>query len=99
MKNTFFLTNNNPRPNFSCRVVVPCSLSLFCLSREVTAFEIATNLFDSLFRASKIPTPVVTLYTKQQINDTKRFCCTDNGDVLGMDKTYNLGDFHVTDSI
>ena len=40
--------------------------------------------------------PCVIVYTEQQIKDIKRFCCTDGGAILGMDKTYNLGDFHVT---
>ena len=40
--------------------------------------------------------PCVILYTEQQIKDIKRFCCKDGGAILGMDKTYNLGDFHVT---
>jgi len=39
------------------------------------------------------------MYTKQQINGIKRFCCTDNGDVLGMNKTNNLGDFNVTSTV
>ena len=43
--------------------------------------------------------PVITLYTDQQITDLKRFCCTDNGFVLGMNKTYNLGEFHVTPTV
>ena len=30
------------------------------------------------------------------MTDIKRFCCRENGTVLGIDKTYNLGDFHVT---
>ena len=40
--------------------------------------------------------PSVILYTEQQIKDVKWFCCKDGGAILGMDKTYNLGDFHVT---
>ncbi|KAL3892167.1 hypothetical protein ACJMK2_004401 [Sinanodonta woodiana] len=43
--------------------------------------------------------PVVTLYNEQQITDIKRFCCIESGSVLGMDKTYNLGDFHVTPTV
>ena len=43
--------------------------------------------------------PVITLFTEQQINDIKRFCCRDDGGVLGMDKTYNLGQFHVTPTV
>ena len=43
--------------------------------------------------------PVITLFTEQQINDIKRFCCTEDAGVLGMDKTYNLGEFHVTRTV
>ena len=43
--------------------------------------------------------PLITLYTDQKINYTKRFCCKEGGTVLGMDKTYNLGDFHVTPTV
>ena len=40
--------------------------------------------------------PVVTLYTEQQITDIKRFCCIERGSVVGMEKTYNIGNFFVT---
>ena len=43
--------------------------------------------------------PVITLFTDQQIRDVKRFCCKENGSVLGIDKTYNLGEFHVTPTV
>lgn len=43
--------------------------------------------------------PLVTLYTEQQIADIKRFCCKEGGGVLGMDKTFNLGEFHVTPTV
>ena len=43
--------------------------------------------------------PVVTLYTAQQITDIKRFCCRENGTVLSIDKTYNLGEFFVTPTV
>lgn len=43
--------------------------------------------------------PVVTLYNEQQMTDIKRFCCRDKGSVLGIDKTYNLGEFHVTTTV
>ena len=48
---------------------------------------------------SGINFPVVTLYTDQQIADIKRFCCKEGGTVLGMDKTFNLGEFHVTPTV
>ncbi len=41
--------------------------------------------------------PSVMLYTDAQIADIKRFCCQPiHGTVLGFDKTFNLGDVHVT---
>ena len=43
--------------------------------------------------------PVVTLYTDQQIKDVKRFCCKEGGTVLGIDKTYNLGEFHMKPTV
>ena len=48
---------------------------------------------------SGVQHPVVTLYTDQQIADIKRFCCKEQGAVIGVDKTYNLGDFHVTPTV
>ncbi|XP_060555812.1 uncharacterized protein LOC132716534 [Ruditapes philippinarum] len=43
--------------------------------------------------------PVITLYNNQQICDIKRFCCKEGGEILGLDKTFNLGDFHVTPTV
>ncbi|KAH3864307.1 hypothetical protein DPMN_027323 [Dreissena polymorpha] len=43
--------------------------------------------------------PVITLFNSQQIRDIKRFCCVNNGQVLGMDKTFNLGEFQVTPTV
>ncbi|KAH3819906.1 hypothetical protein DPMN_121650 [Dreissena polymorpha] len=42
---------------------------------------------------------VITLFNSQQIRDIKRFCCENNGKVLGMDKTFNLWEFHVTPTV
>jgi hypothetical protein len=53
----------------------------------------------SVKHSKDIKNPLVTLFTSQQINDVKRFCCKPGGSVLGMDKTYNLGDFHVTPTV
>ncbi|XP_035690387.1 uncharacterized protein LOC118425564 [Branchiostoma floridae] len=42
---------------------------------------------------------VVIVYFDEQIQDMKRFCCTSihgENTVLGVDKTFNLGPFHVT---
>ena len=43
--------------------------------------------------------PVVTLFNTQHILDIKRFCCKDGGEVLSMDKTFTLGDSHVTPAV
>ena len=43
--------------------------------------------------------PVVTLFNNQHILDIKRFCCKDGGEVLSMDKTFTLGDFHVIPAV
>lgn len=43
--------------------------------------------------------PFYVLFTEDQIQDVKRFCCSGAGfrnTVLGADKTYNLGELHVT---
>lgn len=43
--------------------------------------------------------PAVVLYTEEQIRDLWRFCCADSNfitSILGVDKTYNLGELHVT---
>jgi hypothetical protein len=37
--------------------------------------------------------PLIVLYTQQQIHDIKRFACKENGSILGVDKTYNLGKY------
>jgi len=43
--------------------------------------------------------PVVTLFNTQHILDIKRFCCKDGGEVLSMDKSFTLGNFHVTPAV
>ena len=41
--------------------------------------------------------PMSVLCTQQQLNDVARFCCdTFNFSILGIDPTFNLGDFSVT---
>ena len=48
---------------------------------------------------SKDHVPSIILYTDEQIKDVKRFCASDNTaetTVLGVDKTYNLSQLHVT---
>jgi hypothetical protein len=43
--------------------------------------------------------PSVLLYTDEQINDIKRLCCIDDPAILGVDKTYNLGELHLTTTV
>ncbi|CAH1245863.1 PIN4 [Branchiostoma lanceolatum] len=46
--------------------------------------------------------PAIVLYTADQMSDVKRFCCAGlafETTVLGLDKTYNLGDLHVTPTV
>ncbi|GFS04422.1 hypothetical protein ElyMa_001175300 [Elysia marginata] len=46
--------------------------------------------------------PGIVLFTTQQIRDIWRFCCSSppgEGTVLGVDKTFNLGQLHVTPTV
>ena len=43
--------------------------------------------------------PSVLLYTDEQIQDVKRFCARDDGAILGVDKTFNLGQLHLTTTV
>ncbi|GFS09428.1 hypothetical protein ElyMa_006621600 [Elysia marginata] len=46
--------------------------------------------------------PGIVLLTTQQIRDIRRFCCSSppgEGTVLGVDKTFNLGQLHVTPTV
>ena len=52
----------------------------------------------SVKHINEVDHPVITLYSKQQITDVKRFCGTGRT-FLGVDKTYNLGDFHFTPTV
>ncbi|WAQ94064.1 hypothetical protein MAR_006535 [Mya arenaria] len=56
------------------------------------------DFVQSVKHMNALKQPTITLFTDQQITDIKRFCCK-GGAVLGMDKTYNLGDFHVTPTV
>jgi hypothetical protein len=43
--------------------------------------------------------PVLVLFTDEQIQDVRQFCCSGQGfknTILGVDKTYNLGQVYVT---
>lgn len=58
-----------------------------------------THPFIQQVSHSKEKVPKVILYTQEQIEDIKRSCCPDsNGlaSVMGFDKTFNLGELHVT---
>ena len=49
--------------------------------------------------SNKDKVPRIILFTDDQIQDVKRFCCSapsSHTTVLGVDKTFNLGDVHVT---
>ena len=46
--------------------------------------------------------PIIILYTEDQINDLKRFCCPPHAaqsTMLGIDKNFNLSDLHVTGTV
>ncbi|WAR31703.1 hypothetical protein MAR_034245 [Mya arenaria] len=44
--------------------------------------------------------PSVILYTDEHLQDIGRFCCKENeGTILGVDKTYNLGQLHLTTTV
>ena len=46
--------------------------------------------------------PGIVLFTTKQIQDIRRFCCSaplGEGTVLGVDKTFNLGQLHVTPAV
>ena len=48
---------------------------------------------------SKDKVPTIILFTEEQIMDVNRFCCSApvaHTTVLGFDKTFNLGELHVT---
>ncbi|WAR28744.1 hypothetical protein MAR_014448, partial [Mya arenaria] len=44
--------------------------------------------------------PSVILYTDEQLQDIGLFCCQENeGTILGVDKTYNFGQLHLTTTV
>ena len=60
---------------------------------------VQTHPFVQLVSHSKGKVPCVILYTEDQIKDLGRFCCSHPNSkttVLGFDKTFNLGEVHVT---
>ncbi|KAL3841665.1 hypothetical protein ACJMK2_019779 [Sinanodonta woodiana] len=43
--------------------------------------------------------PPIILYTDAQIQNIKRLCCTMDGTVLGVDKTFKLGGMYLTPTV
>lgn len=60
---------------------------------------VKTHEFVQRVEVGKDKVPAIILYTENQLLDIKRFCCSAplaHSTVLGVDKTFNLGDVHVT---
>ena len=58
-----------------------------------------TNEFVQEVHISKDKGPCIILYTADQMEDVRRFCCAPpdaQTTVLGVDRTFTLGDLHVT---
>lgn len=58
-----------------------------------------THEFVQCVKFGKNKVPTVILYTEDQLQDVRRFCCPSpitHSTILGFDKTFNLGDVHVT---
>ena len=58
-----------------------------------------THEFIQQLSISKDKVPTIILFTEEQIMDVKCFCCSGpaaHTTVLGFDKTFNLGEPHVT---
>jgi len=53
-----------------------------------------TSIVKSIIRDQGKP-PCIILYTKEQLDDIKTLCCSGQS-LLGVDKTFNLCDMHVT---
>ena len=72
------------------------------IADQITCVEEMTKnheFVQSVKHINEMNHPVITLFTNQQIIAIKRFCCREDAGVLGMDKTYNLGEFHVTPTV
>jgi len=65
--------------------------SVIC-SQDHLLFAVRTNCY---LQAG----PSVIIYIDEQIKDIKRFCAVDDGAILGIDKTYNLGKLHLTTTV
>lgn len=58
--------------------------------------QINTNPFVHEVVLTKDKKPVVIIYSDKQMQDMKRNCLGENGSVMGVDRTFNLGKFYVT---
>ena len=70
-------------------------------ANEVAAVEELQHSmpFLQLILRQRQKVPCIVLYTQDQLEDLKRFCCppmSGHSTVLGIDKTFNLGTVHVT---
>jgi hypothetical protein len=68
---------------------------------QIMCVEEMTNTHELVYSVKHlkgINQPVITLMSNQQITDLKRFFATGKT-LLGVDKTYNLGEFYVTRTI
>ena len=70
-------------------------------ANEVAAVEELQHSmpFLQLILRQRQKVPCIVLYTQDQLQDLKRFCCppmSGHSTVLGIDKTFNLGTVHVT---
>lgn len=96
-RNTKQVQNIKYRQNREERGGVPMrglADNMFELHKLVHSHE-----FVQYIGTNKKHVPAVVLYTDEQIQDLRRFCCADPNyitSILGVDKTYNLGELHVT---
>ena len=65
------------------------------MQQVIQMTEICDTIQQVIYNKLKGCIPAVIMYTEDQITDIKRFCCSGQT-VLGVDKTFNLGDIFVT---
>jgi len=73
-----------------------------CVTKMSVENMLHTNPFVQLVMQAKDKVLCIILYTEEQLQDIRRLCCSSphgQTTVLGFDKTYNLGDIHVTASV
>lgn len=58
--------------------------------------EIHTNPYIQEVTLTKDKQPTVIIYSDEQLMNMKTNCNGDNGSILGVDRTFNLGKFYVT---